>query len=180
MRGGQNDAMSTALRHRDRCHEVTDEGSSGATVPLPSPSSPPSAELPPKGKPTPLLALPVQGRVPSEARREGCQSTQIARARQPFRLLFSIADTSPYTGEARGALKAFPRGGELRASTISNSLPPLCKGGTKGGLSKKQALLWQQSLSHFVTAPFAQGSHYFLPPLRCSHKNAASFCGNPV
>ena len=40
-----------SLRRRDRCREVTDEGSSRATVPLPSPSSPPSAELLPGEKP---------------------------------------------------------------------------------------------------------------------------------
>ena len=40
-----------SLRRRDRYHEVTDEGSSRAAVPLPSPSSPPSAELLPGEKP---------------------------------------------------------------------------------------------------------------------------------
>ena len=91
-----------SLRRRDRCHEVTDEGSSRATVSLSSPSSPPSAELPPKGKPlvrgdssrSPLsLALPVQGRVPSEARREGCNG----RAHAGKTILQSLRDSSLYT-----------------------------------------------------------------------------------
>ena len=40
-----------SLCRRDRYHEVSDEGSSRAAVPFPSPSSPPSAELLPGEKP---------------------------------------------------------------------------------------------------------------------------------
>ena len=88
-----------SLRRRDRYHEVTDEGSSRAAVPLPSPSSPPSAELPPKGKPSSSLASPVQGEV--DCRRQDGRVVVPARHQplQPSRL--APLGTLPCTGRAR-------------------------------------------------------------------------------
>ena len=86
-----------SLRRRDGCHEVTDEGSSRATVPLPSPSSPPSAA--PKGKPSSSLASPVQGEV--ACRRQDGRVVVHARHQplQPSRL--ASLGTLPCTGRAR-------------------------------------------------------------------------------
>ena len=112
-----------SLRRRDRCHEVTDEGASGATVSLPSPSSPPSAA--PRGKPfltssrMPLFpALPVN--VPQkrstflwEPYSGGCRAKRggrvvkvgVARAKQPFRLAFG--NPPPLAQGRRGGGGAF-------------------------------------------------------------------------
>ena len=89
-----------------RCHEVTDEGSSRATVPLPSPSSPPSAES-------------------SRRRKE--------RRRQRSRFLPTMAKTSvrrartPHRGDAHNA-RLTPKG---KASLFSRL--PCARG---GGLPK--------------------------------------------
>ena len=114
------------MRRRDRCHEVTDEGSSGATVPLLSPSSPPSAELPPKGKPSLL------------------------------------------SSRTRNAVKWRDPLASERERGRSLPLPSLCKGGCRaqrGGRVVTVGAAWAgQSLSHFVTAPFTQGSLFYVIP----------------
>ncbi len=71
-------------------------------------------------------------------RRRGDSSQARARARRRAPLPFGM------TGRER--------------SEMSLPLPPLCKGGSKGGLSKSR----EQSLSHFVTAPFTGFPQKFL------------------
>ena len=101
-----------SLRRRDRCHEVTDEGSSRATVPLPSPSSPPSAELPPKGKPSSSLASPVQGE--GDCRRQDGRVVVPARHQplQPSRLapLGTLPNRAP--AKRRSIFVGFSQGGQ--------------------------------------------------------------------